>query len=235
MKILIMEDEEMAGRMLKNILVGLLGQKIESIQIQTSLVGSKCYMWEHPVDILFLDLDLHGEDGFEILKMAAAGSFHTIIVSAHTDRAVEAFEYGVLDFVAKPYTEERIRKALERYTEGLSNSRLKYLSIAREGRISLIPVEDVSHIEAVNKQTQIYRKDGHVETCNKMLQDLEKILPAHYMRIHRSYIANVGEIKEISKGSHRPFSLVMNNGDTLPISRVAYRFLKDRLDKAASE
>ncbi len=64
MKILIMEDEEMAGRMLKNILVGLLGQKIESIQIQTSLVGSKCYMWEHPVDILFLDLDLHGEDGF---------------------------------------------------------------------------------------------------------------------------------------------------------------------------
>ena len=139
MRILIVEDEEMAGRMLKNILIGILGNGIESIQVQRSLIASQCFVLDHPVDLLFLDLNLHGEDGFDLLKNAAAGAFHTIVVSAHTDRAIEAFEFGVLDFVHKPYGEERIRLALGRYEKGLTNSRIKYLSIAREGRYRLSP------------------------------------------------------------------------------------------------
>src|SRR5271157_1945729 len=107
MRILIVEDEEMASRLLKNILIEILGEGIESIQVQRSLTASQCYLQDHTIDLLFLDLNLHVENGFALLASAAAGSFHTIVVSAHTDRAIEAFEYGVLDFVPKPYGEER--------------------------------------------------------------------------------------------------------------------------------
>ncbi len=230
MRILIVEDEEMAGRMLKNMLIGLLGSAIESIQVQRSLIASQCFVLDHPVDLLFLDLNLHGEDGFELLKSASAGAFHTIVVSAHTDRAIEAFEYGVLDFIPKPYGEERLRKALEHYSRGLTNSRLKYLSIAREGRISLIPIETVTYIEAFDKQAKIYRKDGDMEICNKMLQSLEKILPSHYVRVHRSYIANLREIRELHIDANRRYSITLNSGDVLPVSRNAYQDLRGRIE-----
>jgi two-component system, LytTR family, response regulator LytT len=228
MKILIVEDEEMAGRMLRKILTDLLGERIESIQVQKSLISSRCFLWEHQVDLLFLDLNLQGQDGFELLKGATAGSFHTIVVSAHTDRALEAFEYGVLDFVAKPFTEERIQRALERYTDGLTNSMLKYLSIISEGRVSLVPIENVHYIEACAKQVKIFQSDGSVVLCNKLLQNIEKILPAHYFRIHRSFIANLNEIREILSPPDRKYRVILNNGDTLPLSRNAYTMLKDK-------
>ena len=72
------------------------------------------FIKEQSIDLLFLDLNLNREDGYELLEEVAAESFHTIIVSAYKDRAIRAFEYGVLDFVAKPYTEERLSLAIQR-------------------------------------------------------------------------------------------------------------------------
>jgi two-component system, LytTR family, response regulator LytT len=233
MRILIVEDEEMASRLLKNILIQILGGKIESIQVQRSLTASQCYVQDHTIDLLFLDLNLHGENGFELLASAAAGSFHTIVVSAHTDRAIEAFEYGVLDFVPKPYGEERIRKAFERYHEGLPNSRLKYLSVARDGRISLIPIETINYIEAYDKQAKIYRTSGAIEICNKMLQSLEKILPPDYVRVHRSFIANLREIKELQMMPNRRSCIILNNGDVLPVSRNAYQLVREKIESSS--
>lgn len=70
-----------------------------------------------PVDVMFLDLNLHGKDGFLLLHEQLVQPFHTIVVSANTDRALEAFELGVLDFVGKPFTQERIDKALQRFAD----------------------------------------------------------------------------------------------------------------------
>jgi two-component system response regulator LytT len=229
MRVLIVEDEELAARMLKGVLVELLGSRLDSIQIQTSLIGSGCYLWDHPVDLMFLDLDLGGSDGFELLKSAAAGSFHTIVVSAHTERALEAFEYGVLDFVPKPYSRERMAKALTHYSSGPSARHLRYLSIPGEGRISLVPLETVCYLEACDKRTQVTRKDGQTFLCNKMLRDLERMLPAGYMRVHRSFIVNLAEIREIRERSDRRYALTMKNGRTLPVSRSTYPQLLEKI------
>ncbi|WWW34360.1 response regulator [Stenotrophomonas rhizophila] len=58
-------------------------------------------------DGLLLDLNLGGEDGFELLRRAVAGRYHCVVVSAHRERALQAFEHGVLDFVPKPFSRER--------------------------------------------------------------------------------------------------------------------------------
>jgi two-component system, LytTR family, response regulator LytT len=229
MRILIIEDEAMAARMLKNALVSILGDAIDSIQVQYSVVGSECFLWERPVDLLFLDLDVDGRDGFELLKCAMAGSFHTIVVSGHGERALEAFEYGVLDFIQKPFSEERIRKALERYERGVASGSIKQLSVVAEGAVSLVPMDEVSYFQACDKRSFVCRKDGRVEICNKLLQDIEKLLPSGYMRIHRSFIVKLSEIRRLSARANGRYFISMRNGVVLPVSRAAYRALKESI------
>ncbi|WP_228076524.1 LytR/AlgR family response regulator transcription factor [Novilysobacter ciconiae] len=84
-------------------------------------------------DGLLLDLNLGGEDGFDLLRQAVAGRYHCVVVSAHRERALQAFEHGVLDFVPKPFTRERLGQTLNRlldaarYRPGLA----RYLGIWR--------------------------------------------------------------------------------------------------------
>jgi DNA-binding LytR/AlgR family response regulator len=219
--------------MLKKMLISLLGDEIKTIKVQRSLLGSQCYIWEHQIDLLFLDLDLMGEDGFDLLKQAVAGAFHTIIVSAHVNRAIEAFEYGVLDFIPKPYDEERLRKALERYRDGQSGSRLKYISVAREGKISLIPMERVAFFEADDKTVKIHLEDGATESYSKTLQNLSKILTDEYFRIHRSFIIRLSDVNELRTSPNRRYSIELKNKKVLPVSRNIYPELKERIQQFA--
>ena len=116
LRIALVEDEEIVARRLQRLLGRVLGDRRTSITRLTNLHDALDYLADHPIDLLFLDLDLGGEDGFRLLGEAVAASFHTIIVSARHDQALRAFEYGVVDFVAKPYTEDRLRQAIERVT-----------------------------------------------------------------------------------------------------------------------
>ncbi len=228
MRIQIVEYEPVASRMLKKILKEILVEKKSSIKVQSTLVSSQFNIWEYEIDLLFLDLDLRGEDGFELLKSATAGVFHTIVVSGYAERAIEAFEYGVIDFVSKPYDEERIKKALERYRSGISKKSLKYLSIAKENRVSLLPVEDIKYFEAHGRNVKIIHSDGMHDYYNKILQDLEKILLRDFIRMYKSYIIKLSEIKELYTLPGRKYIVKLNNSDFVPVSRNIFPFLKKK-------
>ena len=117
MRVVVVEDEEVAAGRLIRLLGGILGGDLRSITHKTTLEEAREHLADHPVDLLLLDLNLHGRDGFRLLGEAAAGSFQTIIVSARHEKALRAFEYGVTDFVAKPYDENRLRQAIQRVTD----------------------------------------------------------------------------------------------------------------------
>jgi two-component system response regulator LytT len=122
MDVVIVEDEEIVARRLQRLVTTILGARLRSVRVLATLSDGLAHVGEHPIDLLFLDLDLGGRDGFRMLTEAVAGSFHTIVVSARTEEAIRAFEIGVTDFVAKPYTEERLRKAIDRVTSGTRRS-----------------------------------------------------------------------------------------------------------------
>ena len=88
---------------------------------------------------------LPARDGFQLLKEFVSRSFHTIVISGNIDRAIEAFEYGVLDFIPKPHTEERLKLALDKIESGHASDghALKYLSVREGTEIQIIPVENV--------------------------------------------------------------------------------------------
>lgn len=228
MRILIVEDEAVAARGLERHLRLILGNRITSLKVQRTYIGSECHIKDNPVDLLFLDLNLSGEDGFELLRDAASGSFQTIIVSGNTDRALEAFEYGVLDFVPKPVTAERLRQALARLDDpGTASGRhARYLSVRREERTVLLPVERVCYIQGQDNYVQIRLRDGSSERHRKTLESLQRILPPRFHRLHRSFLVNLDEIDHLNAPGGGKYEAHLKNGESVPVSRSRYKELK---------
>ena len=92
LRIAIVEDEEVAARRLARLVGEILDERRHRLHHLSTLDSALAQMGARPFDLLFLDLNLYGRDGFQLLRKAVAQPFHTIVVSAHTDRAVEAFE-----------------------------------------------------------------------------------------------------------------------------------------------
>src|SRR4030042_1994514 len=140
MIVVIVEDEPFIAERTERLVKEILKNKLTRVVIKESLPGAMHYLNEHQIDLLLLDLNLSGKDGFELLKKAVAGSFHTIVISAYTDRAIEAFEYGVLDFIGKPFTVERLKKAFDRLNNVTMKNKYptKYIAVRKNEKLQLI-------------------------------------------------------------------------------------------------
>jgi DNA-binding LytR/AlgR family response regulator len=182
---------------------------------------------ENPVDILFLDLNLNGENGFELLQGAVAGSFYTIVVSANEDQALRAFEYGVLDFVPKPVSEERLEKALNRIKDAsYAGKHAKYLPIRKPKGIALIQLEDVAYFRGDGNYVEIRLKTGVSEYHRQTLDSLAKVLPPQFSRIHRSYIVDRRGVKNVISHGGGMYDVELESGAKLPLSRIHYKDFK---------
>lgn len=228
MRILIVEDEKVAARGLQRMVQDILGKEIGWIGWEASLDASRFALSEQPVDVLFLDLNLNGENGFELLQGAVAASFHTIVVSANEDQAIHAFEYGVLDFVPKPVSRERLEKAINRIKDAdYSSKRAKYLPIRKPKGVSLIQLDDVSYFRGDGNYIEIRLKKGGLEYHRQTLDSLAKVLPPQFSRIHRSHIVDKRDVKcVISLGGGR-YDVEMGDGVKLPLSRAYYKNFKN--------
>lgn len=228
MRILIVEDEKVAARGLQRMVQDILGKEITWIGWEASLEASKFAIAEKPVDVLFLDLNINGENGFELLQGAVAGSFHTIVVSANEDQALRAFEYGVLDFVPKPVSEERLKKAISR-VKGANHSgnHAKYLPIRKPKGVALIRLEDVSFLRGEGNNVEIRLKSGASEYHRQTLDSLAKVLPPQFLRIHRSYIVDTRDVKNVTSHGGGRYDVDLRGGAKLPLSRIHYKRIKN--------
>jgi two-component system response regulator LytT len=228
MRILIVEDEKVAARGLQRMVQNILGKEISWIGWEATLEAAKLALAENPVDILFLDLNLNGESGFELLQGAVAGSFHTIVVSANEDQALRAFEYGVLDFVPKPVSEERLEKALNRVKDpNYAGKHAKYLPIRKPKGIALINLEDVAYFRGDGNYVEIRLKTGVSEYHRQTLDSLAKVLPRQFSRIHRSYIVDRRGVKSVLSHGGGLYDVELESGAKLPLSRIHYKDFKN--------
>ena len=229
MKILIIEDEARIARRIERMLSDIFKEKDISIQAADSLEEGLDVIKKTKFDLLFLDLNLNGKDGFDILESVVSESFHTIIVSAYKDKAIRAFEYGVLDFVPKPFDEDRLAKACQRITQkSIESNQLKYLAIRKKGRQRLIKVEDILYVKGAGVYTEMFLKDSTKEIHSKSLENLKMILPEHFERIHKSYIADMNQAKRIITEPGSKYSLELQTGAILPVGRTRIKELTSR-------
>lgn len=229
MKILIIEDESIIAQRIERLVRRVLPNDKLQFHTCSELDDGLEYIKEHSCDLLFLDLNINGEDGFEILSSMVAQSFQTIIISANTHRALEAFEYGVLDFIAKPFDEDRVRMALARLTEHSQHPQaIKFLAVNKRHRRILIEVTTIKFIKGAGIYTELHLKNNTVEIHNKSLENLSLILPKNFVRIHKSYIANMNLSKQIIVHAGSKYELLLDSEDKLPIGRTRYKELKEQ-------
>jgi DNA-binding LytR/AlgR family response regulator len=231
MRILIVEDEQPIAEDIKEICTGILRDKAESIRCELTLGNAISYLAEKQIDLLILDLNLSGRDGFDILKQMVSYSFQTIVVSANIDRAIEAFEYGVIDFIPKPYNEDRIRKAFDRFEvhEHFQNHGIKYLSVRKMGKIRLIAISEIKFVKGANVYTELYLKNGDKELYDKTLNELSRMLPANFIRVHKSFIVDMSSVHGMKVHGGGRYEIELHSQELLPVSRSMYTELKNKL------
>ncbi len=232
MRVLIVEDEAVIARRLARLTREILGKQLDRLLEATSLQAGLATLEQSPVDLVLLDLSLHGEDGFSLLEHAVAGSFHTIIISAHTDRALRAFEYGVLDFVPKPFDKERLAAALARFqqADARADYGTRYLGVAKHGKVELVPLARVAYIKGAGAYAELVLDDGTSELHGKSLDRLMMILPPVFERIHKSYIVPMDKAARLLVHEGSRYELVMREGTVLPVGRTRARQIRRKLE-----
>ena len=241
-KILIADDEPIARHAVKFALPGP-GYEYNIIESGDG-AETIAKIRERLPDIIFLDVQMPLYSGLEILQLLPV-NYHPyiVIISAHDNFALNAFEHDASDYLLKPFTQSRFdkafRKAWDKWQAGkvreqistidsLSDRLQKMLSpngyksrlsIKDGAKIFVVPCDDIIFIEAEGSYTAVHttnRKYLHNETLNTLETTLD---PALFTRIHRSSIVNTRYIKELISHYNGDYTIVMQNGNELKLSR----------------
>lgn len=226
MHVVILEDEAIVAQRLVRLTREIIGDSLDSIHCVSELTEAARHLGTQRDAVLLLDLNLAGRDGFDILRRALAEPFQTVVVSANTARAIEAFELGVVDFVAKPFSAERLAKAFERLQQGTRHEHARFLAVSVAGRVDLIPVDSVLAIHGDDDYSSIERLDGRRHLHKKTLSALECVLPPRFQRVHRSHIVNMNHVTRIVVNEGGARTLVLANGTQVPVGRSYVKTLQ---------
>ncbi|HKK44708.1 MAG TPA: LytTR family DNA-binding domain-containing protein [Balneolaceae bacterium] len=232
MKILIAEDEPVIAQRIERFTRAILGDRITGMKHFKTLKEAKSHLEIHQIDLLFLDLNLKGKDGFQLLEGSQAGSFYTVVISAYSNRAIQAFNYPVVDFIEKPFNKERLIQTFERLENFVAKNKFasKFISIKRKGEIKLIEVDHIIYLKGAGVYSELFLGDEKKELHHLNLKKVNRLLPSNFVRIHRSYIVNMYFVRKIVSHGGSKYNLSLKDGSTLPISRNHYPKLKNMLN-----
>lgn len=192
-------------------------------------------------DLLFLDIQMPKISGFELLELLS-DTPSVIFTTAFDEFALKAFEVNALDYLLKPFSEERFDAAItKKRHSGIGNAALKTdvpLQIIHEQNrivvkdgteIKIVPVQDVDYIEAYDDYVKIYQGKKYI-LKKQTMNHFEQVLPKdQFIRIHRSYILNVNQLTKIESYEKNSYVAILKSGSSIPISRSSYSDLKSRL------
>ncbi len=188
--------------------------------------------------IIFLDIQLQKENGFDLLNKITNPGFELIFITAYNEFAVKAFRYHALDYLMKPVAvdefREAVKKAVYKIKESSKTSHVQLELLKQQlknpqkipGRIiipsaegyQVIPIDDISYCHANSNYTEFYFTDKKKIISSYNMGQYEDILSEHnFFRIHRSYMINLAHVRMYKKGEGG--IVVMNDGAEIEVSR----------------
>jgi two-component system, LytTR family, response regulator len=207
-------------------------------------------------DLVFLDVQMPGLDGFGVLREVGVDRAPAVVfVTAFDQYALRAFDVNALDYLLKPFTDDRFRQSLERAKQLVRQGRLGDLSrklaallehdepaparpryldrlvVKSGGKVTLLPVGEIEWIDAEGDYVRIHvGKTWHLlrETMKNLEDQLDS---ARFVRIHRSTIVNLEKVKELQPFFRGEYVVVLHNGTTLKLSRGYRDNLEARLGR----
>jgi two-component system LytT family response regulator len=190
-------------------------------------------------DLLFLDIQMPGKTGFDLLN-AVDYKGNIIFITAYDEYALRAFEINALDYLMKPISPERFKKAINRlYDKEESHTQPLKQNLRYDDRLFLLmgkhmvflKISSIVYIQAEGDYTQVTTSDGKKGLILKSMKEWDERLPdSHFCRIHRSYIVNLDFVEKIEKEYNYDFRVILKNSEQrLVMSRRYARFLKEKM------
>ncbi len=250
--VMIVDDEDLARERIRELLrndpeVEIVAECSTGVEALSALIDL------HP-NLLFLDIQMPGMNGFDVLKKVDKTLMPMVIfVTAYDEYALRAFEFHACDYLLKPFKRRRFEETLAWAKAELRNrnttewarrtcSLLESLKgqpdypdrlpIKDQGKVFFVSVREIDWIEADDNYIRIHAgKASHL--VRRTIRSVEKELnPRCFIRIHRGAIVNVERIKELHQWFGRDYRVVLQNGTVLPLGRSYRRQLRSLLGSA---
>jgi two-component system LytT family response regulator len=231
---LVVDDEPLARRNLTVLLrrdpdIGAIGECESGADALEEIRRTK-------PDLMFLDVQMPECDGFDVLELLGAELPPTVVfVTAHDEYALRAFEAGALDYLLKPFDDDRFHRALNRAKEKLAHhvplqpQRVERLVVRSAGRVVFLDAAEIDWIEAADYYACLHVGNA-THLLRRTLSDLERDLDGGvFCRIHRSVIVNLHRIRGLELRDDGEYEVVLISGERLRLSRRFRKNLQDRL------
>jgi len=245
-RIVIIDDEAPGRELVKHYL-----KEVENVEViaecSDGFGGLKTISTMKP-DLVFLDIQMPRLTGIEMVEVLTEKP-EIIFTTAYDQYALRAFELNAVDYLMKPFEKRRfleaVKKAIEKIRSGKGNaepasqllakkpetdSPVNRIVVRKANSINIIPVDQVRYVEAQDDYVMIYHTTGKALKQQTMKYYEENLPKSDFVRIHRAYIVNVAEIKQIEPYGKDNHVAILNSGDKLPVSRAGYKQLREDLN-----
>ena len=239
LRVLIVDDEPLARERLRGWLreepsVEIVGECGSGTEAAATIKST-------PLDLVFLDVEMPGGNGLEMLgQLPAEGRPAVIFVTAHERFALDAFEVQAVDYLLKPFDRERFQTALRRAEEqvqarragkledrlaslladtGGPGKKADRLTVKANGRVIFLKPDDIIWVEAADNYIILHLASGRLMLRETLTALEERLSPVTFARVSRSALVNLDQVKELQPTFHGDYVVVLRNGTKVPLSR----------------
>jgi two-component system, LytTR family, response regulator len=240
---LIIEDEPLARDLLQSMLQA--SDRVDVIGTAGTVAEAISAIAEQQPDVLFLDIEMPDGTGFDVVESLGPDAMPGVVfVTAYDRHAVRAFEIMALDYLLKPFDEERLHRCIEgvhaRLREGQAalGSQLRSmveelrahrgaryaerLPVDAETHMKLIPAEEIEWLEAKGKHVLVHTRSATYSMREGLSAVASRLDPRQFLRVHRSAVIRVDRVKEIHRWTRGDYCLVLQDGTKL-VTGLTYR------------
>lgn len=241
---IIIDDEAKARKNLQNLLAGYC-TGIEILDQAADVDEGVEMIRKHHPDLIFLDVKMQKETGFDLLGKIGEITFEIIFVTAHDNYAIRAFKFSAVDYLMKPLSIKELQTAVERAREKIQSKQSKAgyevlrqnlsgksrrIAISTMEGTSFVPVADIIRCEADGSYTHVFIRDGKQITVSRILKEFDELLAGYgFSRVHQSHLINMERISRYLPA--RGGSVEMDDGSILPVGRTYREGFLERMKR----
>jgi two-component system LytT family response regulator len=254
LRVLVADDERLARQRLEDLLAG--EKNIEIVGRTDNGLSTVAAIRELEPDLVFLDIQMPGKTGLEVVREIGADAMPPVIFTTAYDHAVAAFDLAAIDYLIKPFDDERFEKAFRRARKMIelnqvsklseelrsllsagspipgSASKREYLeriAVEMRGQVRIVPVKQIDYLIASGPYAELFVGDKRYLIRERMQALEERLDPARFFRIHRSAIVRLDLIETLIRNPGGDYAVQLKGGVKLKVSRSRFEKLEEQM------
>jgi two-component system LytT family response regulator len=253
LRVLIADDERLARQRLEDLLAH--EANVEIVGRADNGMTTIAAIRELEPDLVFLDIQMPGKTGLEVVREIGADDMPPVIFTTAYDHAVAAFDLAAIDYLIKPFDDERFEKAFRRARKMIElhqvsrlseelrallsspqsagaadkNQYLERIAVEMRGQVRVVPVKQIDYLIASGPYAELYVGDKRYLIRERMQTLEERLDPVRFFRIHRSAIVRLDLIETLIRNPGGDYAVLLKGGVKLRVSRSRFEKLEQQM------